>query len=1486
MKKLLAIAVLTFVAFSAMAQQTVCNVAIPETSPLDASRITAQVLNRCGVDSTFTVNNTQIVPLYLQEGLADAVLYFSIDSAPQNGIKAIEPVANIIYAIVAPKGAAKVEGWQGLSGKRVAYLHNDFYTEKNLEQGKDAGTVKYEVANEEELFETFRQNKCDYGVISYIDGKKRKPLPLDVQPAGFCPLLQIYLYFSKDRAGLAHKFSQELNALKAEGLYSDILNYKTGGNNDGGVLFLSSYDANTQESNSQKTHLQKFNCEVNFVNIPKDIHKTGQALINNQALSALHSVFATQMPQIIISDGQSAADFLCNNYRILFANIPVVISGELISAEDFMQTIPPNYSFILQKPIGARQTVQKILEVFPKTKNILVINSNDSAGRAWKTEIQKQLDQNFEDLTIVYSDSIKTELLPRFMRSLENHSAVLIGNMGNLQLTSSLEECKVPVFSLKYDSYFRYAVGGSYCDNDYYFERLENLVNNVLCGTPFPAACTAIENPLFSRYLYNHSTVRRYFVISSGNKKFTDGVFIGKPQSFVYTGYFKAIIIAFICFLALSSMVFSINTRLHQRSLKEQLKIQKNLIEENNQKFNLIFSSCKNIASQDLSQNFYNRLSNSLEFIAKQCQMNKASIWNVSLDTPNLIPQCNLVCKWEDNSTDEKMSRFDFNLNLDTFFPDWNKIFKNPEPVVICQSQSSGLIKYQLASGGVMCRLLLPIKNGSGIWGFACFDNTKHETMPDPQTINSLNACVTNICFKILEHESEQMLKEAKDAAISGTNAKSTFLANMSHEIRTPLNAILGMSELTLMDKNLAPHIRDYAQNINNSSRNLLGIINDILDFSKIESGKFELVTAPYNFDSMIHDVISMTRIRAHDTFLSFLIRIAPDLPRELIGDELRIKQILLNLLTNAIKYTKEGSITMTISGVVEENDLNLVIEVQDTGIGIKAEDQQKLFTMFERLDTKRNRNIEGTGLGLAICKQLCELMDGSLDFSSEYGNGSTFTLQLHQKIKNHQPLVKTDNLRSKSVIIFEPRRRNRRFLAILLSDLGIQPELCSTYTELAEILKKNKKFDWVFCSSQYFNKVKATIHSSDKNVKLALLADSEYDFAQNKDVKMLKTPLYCVPLANLLNEKPSFKHENVSFDSMEQIYSPDLKVLVVDDNIVNLKVATGLLEIHGVKAETANSGFDAIEILKNQNFDMIFMDHLMPEMDGIEAAHEIRKMQNKNAKSRIIALTANAINGMKEKFLDEGFDDFLSKPIENSALNTLLARWVPEDKIEDSHSVNTENVENVRQVIVIPGVNTALGVEYAGSNLTNYLDILSSYVVDANSKIELLSDALQKQDLHQFTVHVHALKSASRSIGAEYAANLAEKLEKAGAAGNSEYVNENAETCFEIVEEIVKNINEYFETSALTANIVYGANGAQNVQNDGKQAGNNQYFGHKLNEIRTFAENFDILTVQAIVEELQKYAWSEQNQELLEKIASATSVYDYDEIARLTDNA
>ena len=268
MKKLLAIAVLTFAAFSAMAQQTVCNVAIPETSPLDASRITAQVLNRCGVDSTFTVNNTQIVPLYLQEGLADAVLYFSIDSAPQNGIKAIEPVANIIYAIVAPKGAAKVEGWQGLSGKRVAYLHNDFYTEKNLEQSKDAGTVKYEVANEEELFETFRQNKCDYGVISSIDGKKRKPLPLDVQPAGFCPLLQIYLYFSKDRAGLAHKFSQELNALKAEGLYSDILNYKTGGNNDGGVLFLSSYDANTQESNSQKTHLQKFNCEVNFVNIP------------------------------------------------------------------------------------------------------------------------------------------------------------------------------------------------------------------------------------------------------------------------------------------------------------------------------------------------------------------------------------------------------------------------------------------------------------------------------------------------------------------------------------------------------------------------------------------------------------------------------------------------------------------------------------------------------------------------------------------------------------------------------------------------------------------------------------------------------------------------------------------------------------------------------------------------------------------------------------------------------------------------------------------------------------------------------------------------------------------------------------------------------------------------------------------------------------------------------------------------------------------
>ncbi len=1485
MKKFFANAIFTFAAFLITAQQTVCNIAIPETSPLDVSRISAQVLSRCGVESTFTVNNAHIVPFYLQEGLADAVLNFTVGPVPQNGIKAIEPVANIIYAVVGPKNAPKINGWNDLTGKRVAYLAGDLTSEKKLAETEENGTTSLKFASEQELFEAFRQNQCDYGIISYIDGKKRTPLPLDIQPAGFCPNIQAYLYFSKDRAGLANKFSQELNAIKAEGLYGSILNFNPGEDNESGVLFLSSFDANTQESTSQKTHLQKLNCPVTFVNIPRDIHKTGQALINNQALSALHSTFSKQMPRLIVSDGQSAAGFLSSNYRILFSGIPAVISGELINGSEFEKNIPENYSFILQKPIGARQTVEKILELFPKTKNLLVINSADSDGRAWQAEIQKQIDGRFENLSIIYSDSIKTELLPRFMRSLENYSAVLIGNMGNLQLTNSLAECRVPIFSLKYDSYFKYAVGGSYCDNDYYFERLKSLVNNILSGTPFPAACTSIENPLYGRYLYNHTTVRRYFVMSGGNKKFADGVFIGKPQSFVYTGYFKAIIIAFICFLALSSMVFSLNTRLQQRSLKEQIKKQQNSIEENNEKFNLIFNSSKNIASQDLSQNFYNRLSTCLEFIARHSQMNKASIWNLSLDTPNLIPQCNLVCKWEDNSTDEKMSRFDFNLNLDTFFPDWNRIFKDPQPVVIYQSQSSGLIKYQMASNGVMCRLLLPIKNGNGIWGFACFDNTRRETEPDAQTINCLNACVMNICFKILEHESEQMLKEAKDAAISGTNAKSTFLANMSHEIRTPLNAILGMSELTLMDKNLAPHIRDYAQNINNSSRNLLGIINDILDFSKIESGKFELVTAPYSFDSMIHDVISMTRIRAHDTFLSFLIRIAPDLPKELIGDELRIKQILLNLLTNAIKYTKEGSITMTISGVVEDNDLNLVIEVQDTGIGIKAEDQQKLFTMFERLDTKRNRNIEGTGLGLAICKQLCELMDGSLDFSSEYGNGSTFTLQLHQKIKNHQPLVKTESLRSKSVVVFEPRRRNRRFLAILLSDLGIQPELCSTYAELAEVLKKNKKFDWVFSSSLYFNKVKATIHGSDKNVKLALLADSEYDFAQNKDVKMLKTPLYCVPLANLLNEKQNYRSESVFVDSMEQIYSPNLQVLVVDDNIVNLKVATGLLEIHGVKAETASSGFDALEILKNQNFDIIFMDHLMPEMDGIEAAHEIRKLQNKNAKSRIIALTANAINGMKEKFLEEGFDDFLSKPIENNALNSLLARWVPEDKIEDAKIINTETLNAARQVIVIPGVNTALGVEYAGSNLTNYLDILASYVVDANAKIELLTGALEKQDLHQFTVNVHALKSASRSIGAEYAATLAEKLEKAGAAGNGEYVKENAETCFEIVEEIVKNINEYFETSALTASMAYGANSVQNNPGTGKQTGNNQYFGHKICEIRTFAENFDILTVQAIIEELQNFTWAEKNQELLAGLAKAANVYDYDTIVKLTDN-
>lgn len=402
-------------------------------------------------------------------------------------------------------------------------------------------------------------------------------------------------------------------------------------------------------------------------------------------------------------------------------------------------------------------------------------------------------------------------------------------------------------------------------------------------------------------------------------------------------------------------------------------------------------------------------------------------------------------------------------------------------------------------------------------------------------------------------------LEISKEEANVANRAKSDFLASMSHEIRTPINGVLGMDTM-ILNECKDPVILDYAENIRTAGNSLLSIINDILDLSKIESGKMELVKTDYELFSVINDSFHMMEMRAKEKGLSFTVENEPDVPAMLHGDEVRIRQIINNFLSNAVKYTEKGNVKLYIGSkphtdIDGEKYVNLVIKVSDTGIGIKKEEIEKLFGTFQRLDTVKNRNIQGTGLGLKITKQLIELMDGKVEVLSTYGSGSTFIAEIPQKICG--PSV-----------------------------LGLFSE---KFSSVSQIRKDNG--------------------------------------------------------GGLLFDKA--------------------KVLVVDDVKMNILVFKGILKETKIGIDMALSGEECLQKIGKTKYDIIFMDHLMPDMDGIETLHKMQEDKtHMNADTPVIVLTANAIVGMKEQYLKEGFSGYLSKPVEQNSLIKLISEFLPEDKV------------------------------------------------------------------------------------------------------------------------------------------------------------------------------------------------------------------------------
>ena len=490
------------------------------------------------------------------------------------------------------------------------------------------------------------------------------------------------------------------------------------------------------------------------------------------------------------------------------------------------------------------------------------------------------------------------------------------------------------------------------------------------------------------------------------------------------------------------------------------------------------------------------------------------------------------------------------------------------------------------------------------------------------------------------------------EAAELANRAKSEFLANMSHEIRTPMNAILGMADLAISSKN-NDKTMEYLHNIKTAANSLLTIINDVLDFSKIEAGVIEVIPEKYEIKSFINDIVTMINVRIGEKPLHFLIEDNPDLPRELIGDTTRVKQIMVNLLTNAVKFTPEGYVKLVIDMEKREDPSKILLKVSvyDTGIGIRKEDMPMLFGNFSQLDTKKNRNVEGTGLGLAISKRLVELMGGEISVESVYGQGSCFSFRIEQEIADQKPSVSISSNDNLNVAVWLNNKTREESLVSKLKSLGVKGEAINNPSDIIG-------FSHLFFDYNNYNKLN---QEKLKGTKLIALSKNYMDRRELSGGKIVIAPLTSSIVSDLLCNK-NIHSVGEGEERKSNLLLNNTHFLVVDDNDINLIIAENVFLDYGAEVTTAKSGQEAIDLIENNDYDIVFMDHMMPEMDGVEATVLIRQLE-KGKDLPIVALTANAVGDVKDMFLQNGMNDFLMKPLEFEEMERVFFEWLPNEK-------------------------------------------------------------------------------------------------------------------------------------------------------------------------------------------------------------------------------
>lgn len=732
-----------------------------------------------------------------------------------------------------------------------------------------------------------------------------------------------------------------------------------------------------------------------------------------------------------------------------------------------------------------------------------------------------------------------------------------------------------------------------------------------------------------------------------------------------------------------------------------------------------------------------------------------------------------------------------------------------------------------------------------------------------------------------------QLIEEARHAERS----KSDFLANMSHEIRTPMNAIVGMCELILREEGVNEAISEHCFNIQNAGRSLLQIINDILDFSKIESGKMELIEEEFNIASTLNDVVNMAMARKGDKNLEIIVEADPNIPCGLIGDEVRMRQVIINFMTNAIKFTNEGCVVLKVTQTKQDYGINLNVSVIDTGIGITPENLEKLFTSFQQVDTRKNRSVEGTGLGLAISKRIITLMGGFVNVNSVYGKGSEFKFVIPMKISDPKPFAfvkEAEAIRAVGYINlnkFTPRiaYHYNKLIGGIGTQLDVDFRYCDSFDMLKEQISVTKPTH-CFIAKEEFLENKDFYSSIASDVNVVIIQDRLNAVVPPQNMKCIYKPFYVLSAATVLNNESVFAGLSDRRNSAIRFIAPKARVLIVDDNIINLKVAVGLMKPYNMQVMTASSAREAISMLRSKDYHIVFMDHMMPEIDGVEATGMIRATEGEYYKKLpIVALTANAVNGVRDMFINAGFSDFMAKPIELSTLDRIIKTWLPKELIQQitSDSAPSSQTAGKRKTDVKPSDNSAIfnpdkGLVYTGGSEEVYLEILDIYVNKGSDKLKEINKYYEEKEWKSYIIEVHALKNTSLSIGSVPLSELSKKLELAGKAGDYQVIIEEHPALAELYERVIKEGADYLGNRSYTAPVEQPENNAH--ENDMPEM-DMELLNEYIEKIVSACNDFDGDRIIELADEASKYMFRNiRLSPYFEKVKLLAEDYEYDE--------